>query len=124
MGQHFLGKKAALSNTWPLKDIGETAIKERTVVLQPVAMVIPNRHCVYSPSRLRSPKEISYAEFLTRYADHPHKMRVCFDEVPSAKTVLCRSETVTAYGNGLDCWYIVVSPREMKNESSTSPIGS
>ncbi len=84
--------------------------REHLVTLQPVAMVIPNAHCVYSPSRIEPKKEISYDEFLTKYANHPRSIHVCFDEKPSSTTVFERSEIVTAYGIGLDCWYIVVSP--------------
>jgi hypothetical protein len=78
------------------------------VILQPVAMRIPNRHSVYSPSRLRSRRKVSYDEFLARYANHPYAIRICFDETPSPATIFERSELLTAYGCGLDCWYIVV----------------
>ncbi|UCG12285.1 MAG: hypothetical protein JSU72_17585 [Deltaproteobacteria bacterium] len=78
-----------------------------TVILQPIAMRIPNSHGVYSPSQLRPQKAVSYEEFLARYANHPRGMRVCFDEIPTPTTIIERSELVTAYGFGLDCWYVV-----------------
>jgi len=87
------------------------------VVLQPVTMRIPNSHGVYSPSRLRTPKVVSYDEFLKRYANHPTGIRVCFDEILSPATILERSELVTAYGFGLDCWYIVVGYSDPENPS-------
>lgn len=83
--------------------------REGTIVLQPLAMRFPNRHGIYSPSKLEPTKELSYDEFLARYADYPRKVRVCFDEAPSSTTLRQNSELVTAYGVGLDCWYIVVS---------------
>lgn len=78
-----------------------------TVILQPVVMRIPNRHGIYSPSKFTPKKEISYEKFLSRYADHPRRIRICFDEIPSPDTLLQKSELVTAYGFGLDCWYII-----------------
>jgi hypothetical protein len=94
----------------PLPEVaGQIRTQEGMVILQPVTMRIPNRHSVYSPSRLRPRKKVSYDEFLVRYANHPHGIRICFDETPSPATIFERSELVTAYGYGLDCWYIVVS---------------
>lgn len=91
--------------------------KERVVILQPVAIRIPNSHNVYSPSQLKPQKVLSYEEFLACYADRPKEIRVCFDEIPSLATIYEKSELVTAYGFGLDCWYIIVA-RENENVSS------
>lgn len=92
--------------------------EERVVILQPIAMRIPNRQGIYSPSKLKPKKEVSYKEFLARYADHPRKIRICFVETPSPDMLLQRSEFITAYGNELDCWYIVTS-----NGTGDSPTG-
>ncbi len=93
--------------------IDETTLDECKIVLQPIAMRVPNSHCVYSPTKLRAKKEIRYEEFLSFYALHPRGVRVCFDEFPDPATVFEKSELITAYGFGLDCWYIVV-PDESK----------
>lgn len=92
-----------------LASIDEIHPQKGMVVLQPIAMRIPNSYGVYSPSKLEPLKKISYEEFLSHYADHPRKIRVCFDEKPSWDTLLERSELVTAYGFGLDCWYIMAA---------------
>lgn len=86
-----------------------TSHAEEVVILQPVAMRIPNRHGVYSPSKLKPKKKISYEEFLSYYADYPIKIRICFDETPSSATIFQRSALVTAYSSSLDCWYTVES---------------
>jgi hypothetical protein len=83
--------------------------KRGTVILQPVAMRIPNSHGVYSPSQLKPLRIVSYEEFLTLYATHPRGIRVCFDESPTLTTILEQSELLTAYGLGLDCWYVVAA---------------
>ena len=100
----------------PGQALNKPASKE-AVVLQPIAMRIPNRYGVYSPSRLRPPKTMLYAEFLSRYADYPLKIRVCFDETPVYDTLLQNSRWVTAYGAGLDCWYIVASDSQGDNQT-------
>jgi hypothetical protein len=90
------------------KNLGEEHFETgKSVVLQPVAMRFPNRHNIYSPSKLRPKRQISYEEFLTRYADYPRKILVCFDESPCSTVTLERSELITAYGFGWDCWYVV-----------------
>ncbi len=78
------------------------------ITLQPLTMRIFNSQGIYFLSKLNPKKTVSYQEFLLRYADHPLKMRVCLDEKPSFTTMLQKSEFVTAYGFGLDCYYIVV----------------
>jgi hypothetical protein len=72
------------------------------VTLQPITMVIPTREAIYAPSRLKQPKVISDTEFLARYADHPRPILVSFEQDGKSNP-----QTVTAYGYGLDCWYIV-----------------
>jgi hypothetical protein len=91
------------------KTVAKNQVTEKIVILQPITMKIPNKYGIYSPSKLSPQKEINYSEFLSKYADRPKKIRVCFDEAPSPDTILQRSEFITAYGYGLDCWYIVAS---------------
>lgn len=79
------------------------------IILQPLAMRIPNRYNIYSASKLEPKKEISYEEFLSRYSDYPKNIRVCFEETASVTALLQRSEWITAYGFGFDCWYVVMS---------------
>jgi hypothetical protein len=68
-----------------------------------VAMLRPSRECIYAPSRLQpAQKTIPYTEFLERYADYPRVIQVSF-----ADDCLSNAQPVTAYGRGLDCWYIV-----------------
>ena len=88
------------------------SLSDQVVNLQPLAMRLPNRHGIYCPSRFEPKKAITYHEFLKNYADHPRRMRVCFDENPTSDTLLARSEIITAYGNGLDCWYCVETSGE------------
>jgi hypothetical protein len=83
--------------------------EDGTMILQPITMSIPNSCGVYSPSKLRSKKEISCEEFLTQYAHYSREIRVCFVENITPETLLQKSEFVTAYGFGLNCWYIVTS---------------
>ncbi|MCK6628332.1 MAG: hypothetical protein L6R45_24540 [Anaerolineae bacterium] len=92
-----------------------TNSEQKVVVLQPIAMKIPNRHGIYSLNKLKPKKEINYGEFLTEYSDRPRKIRVCFNEVLSPSTILQQSEFVTAYGYGLDCWYIIEPPENNGN---------
>lgn len=73
------------------------------VTLQPIAMVTPTKEGIYAPSRVSQSKTIDYEEFLEKYADHCKTIRVSF-----AADGKSNPETVTAYGFGLDCWYIVV----------------
>ena len=81
------------------------------ILLHPIAMRIPNEHCVYSPSRLDQIKAVTYQEFLAKYANHPRAIRVCFDDYPSSTSILENSELITAYGFGMDCWYIIAEDR-------------
>lgn len=101
-----------------LKTVGKIRPQNGIVILQPVAMRIPNSHGVYSPSKLRSKKAMSYEEFLARYANHPRAIRICFDETPSSATIFERSESITAYGLGLDCWYIITGYHGVENDLS------
>jgi hypothetical protein len=80
-----------------------------TVILQPVAMIIPNRYGVHSQNELKPQKLLTYEEFLSQYADHPRRIRICLDETVPSDTILQRSDLVTAYGSGLDCWYVVLT---------------
>ena len=89
--------------------VNENCLKDGQVILQPLAMRIPNIHGVYSPSELSPKKTLSDKEFSSHYANYSISMRVCFDESQSPEELMQRSEIVTAYGFGLDCWYIVVA---------------
>ncbi|MBE7550463.1 MAG: hypothetical protein HS126_05235 [Anaerolineales bacterium] len=91
------------------KALDEINLKEGQVTLQPIVMRIPNSYGVYSPSKLEPQKKIYYEEFLSRYAEYPREIRVCLDETPTPSTLFQRSKLITAYGFGLDCWYIVVA---------------
>lgn len=84
-------------------------LRNKQIVLQPLAMRVPNAHNVYSPTQLIPKKVMNPAEFLARYADHARSIRVCFDQTPSSDTIFERSENVTGYGFGFDCWYIIES---------------
>jgi len=53
---------------------------------------------------------MSQAEFLETFADYPVALEVCRGE---------KTETVTAYGNGFACWYIVHQP-EAETEAETT----
>lgn len=80
-----------------------------TITLQPLTMRIFNNQGIYFPSKIKPQKVITYQEFLEQYADHPLKMRVCFDEPPSSKTMVQHAKTVTAFGVGLDCPHMIIS---------------
>lgn len=84
---------------------------EKTVTLQPLAMVIPTREGIYAPSRIRPKKVVGLAEFMAKFADHPRPVLVSF--APDGKS---HSRRITAYGFGLDCWYLVVP-----EDKSTTP---
>ena len=72
------------------------------MILQPIAMVTSNAAGVYAPSRLQKSKKISEQEFLKRYADYGRSVKVSF-----AADGVSDPQPVTAYGRGLDCWWIV-----------------
>lgn len=72
------------------------------IKLIPVVMATVTRECIYAPSRLRKPMVISYEEFLKKYAEYAHSIQVSFE--PDGKS---NPQLVTAYGHGLDCWYII-----------------
>jgi hypothetical protein len=87
----------------------EVYSKDGVVILQPIAMRIPNTYNIYFPSKLEEKKTVRYEEFLARYSDQPKRIRICFDETSSIETMRQRSKLVTAYSCGLDCWYVIVS---------------
>lgn len=72
------------------------------ITLQPIAMCIPTSQFIYAPSRLEPPRQMSYDCFLARYADYPREVLVSFEADGRSRPV-----RVTAYGYGLDCWWIV-----------------
>jgi len=71
------------------------------VTVQQIAMTRPTKEFIYTPSR--PPVQICQAEFLEKYADDPHVIQVSF-----ANDGISDPQPLTAYGNGLDCYYIVV----------------
>jgi len=75
---------------------------EKTIKLQPVAMRVPTSNFVYAISKLEKPQTLPMEKFLNRYADHSRQILVSFDEDGYSNPV-----GVTAYGLGLDCWYII-----------------
>jgi hypothetical protein len=101
-------------------EIAEEENPENGVVtLQPLAMRIPNSHGVYLPSKLMPKKEVSYEEFLARYAKNSVEIPVCFDEEPSEDTMVDRSQVMNAYGFSHDGWYIVDSASRFSTPSET-----
>jgi hypothetical protein len=91
--------------------VAENVSDGQIVTLQPLAMRIPNGYGIYSPSKISPKKQICYKEFISHYKDHSRKIRVCFDELPPSdpEILFKRSELVTVYGFGLDCWYTLES---------------
>jgi hypothetical protein len=97
----------------PLETVMEFGPNNGLVILQPIVMRVPNKYGIYSPSKLRPKKEVSYREFLLRYADHARIVRVCFqEELTSEKKMFQHSKLITAYNFGLGCWYVVTLPAE------------
>jgi hypothetical protein len=72
------------------------------MVLRKLAMVRPNAECIYAPSRITKDRTIGEREFLMRYADYARVIYVSFE-----RDGVSNPQPVTAYGRGLDCWYIV-----------------
>ncbi len=83
--------------------------QERMVTLQPIAIRIPNEHCIYSLSKLCTRKQMGYEEFFSEYIDQSRKVRVCFEESIRAADMLQKSVVVKAYGFSYDGWYIISS---------------
>lgn len=79
--------------------------KEKKITLCPLAMRIPNEHGIYSLSKLRPKEVIDYTEFQTRFKNNSKRIRVCYEDTLCYDELLEKSEWVTAYGYGLDCWY-------------------
>jgi hypothetical protein len=73
-----------------------------TITLQPIALLVPNSQFVHAPLHNRPPRQLPAAEFRARYADEPRAIRVSF-----AADGVSNPQRVTAYGRGLDCWWIV-----------------
>lgn len=73
---------------------------DRTVTLKPIAMIVPNKEGIYTSNKLEKPKVISQTEFLLKYSDHPKPIKVSEDGKNNW-------QIITAYGYGLDCWYIL-----------------
>jgi hypothetical protein len=84
-----------------------SSVKEGTIILQPITMRIPNNQGVYSLSKLRPKKAVSYTEFWQQYARYAREIRVCFAETPSPDTLLQQSAWVRAYSLGWSGWYII-----------------
>jgi hypothetical protein len=105
-------KTMPISDGQQLDAANQIRHKGGTVILKPLAMRIPNSHGIYSLSQLSPQRVVSEDEFLLRYADHARRVRVCLDEIPSSTTIFERSQLITVYGFGLDCWYIVAAHNE------------
>lgn len=72
------------------------------ITMIPIAMVRPTHDFIYAPNRLKQPRQIGYSEFVNHYADHPRSIKISF-----APDGVSNPQTVTAYGFGLDAWWIV-----------------
>lgn len=81
--------------------------QKKYIVLRLLAMRIFNSHGIYFPSNLKLKKVICNEEFLKCYADNPISIRVCFDKVPSSKTMVQNSKVTTVYKFGLGIYYLV-----------------
>lgn len=74
-----------------------------------IAMVTPTRQGVCAPSRAASePKEISDKEFYKHWADSARGIRVSRDADGKSNPT-----TETAYGRGLDAWYVEATDKEI-----------
>lgn len=67
-----------------------------TITLIPLAIRKPGGG--YTLSKNREPKRVTMEYFLTRFADNPRVITVSIDG---------HTKPITAYGFGLDCWWIV-----------------
>lgn len=75
------------------------------VTLQPIAMIRPNSRRVYAPSRINPMKEMSESEFFKRYLERGRPRGIWVSFEPDG---VSNPQLTTAYGLGLDCWYIVI----------------
>ena len=66
--------------------------------LLPLTMRVPNRDGIYAPSNLENEKELSISEF-EKYSGK--EINVSFD-----RDGISNPQMMTAYGYGLDCWYL------------------
>ena len=74
------------------------------ITLQPIAMIIPTRACIYAPSRLRQTRQVTRGE-LTRFTRKP--VMVSFEADGRS-----RPQMVTAYGRRWAGWWIVKGENE------------
>lgn len=72
------------------------------MILKPITMRVPNSSGIYAPSKIQASREISQQEFLNKFADYPRHILVSFE-----LDGLSNPQRVTAYGRGLDCWWIL-----------------
>lgn len=114
-----------MKKLWPSADSSDEII----VILQPLAMTIPNQFGIYCPSQIRPKREISYREFLAKFADHARICRVFLLDNRAKGSLrvnidsdylLSRSMIMTTYGFGLDCWYLVDEMKFPKEEPMTN----
>ena len=73
----------------------------KKITLVPVIMRVPSKDCIYTPSRWQRKKRISEQEFIEKYADYGRIIKVSFN-----RDGISNPQEVTAYGRGLDCWWI------------------
>lgn len=69
----------------------------KMVLLVPLAMTRPNAEGIYSLSQYRQPKSVTVAEW---QAYNPCQIKIGSPD---------KWRWATAYGRGLDCWYIAVA---------------
>lgn len=86
-----------------------SSLDDNYIFLQPISITIFDGQNIYVPCTARSIKKISYEDFLSKYADHPIRVKFCFDEAAVEKADVQKYITVTAYGFGFDGWYIAMS---------------
>lgn len=91
--------------------IAEEQELDKIVVLLPVAMAYPTKDHIYSLSEYQKPIQITKRELKTYNAT---QMKISpkeklLEEIRAKKKPTYK--TVTAYGKGLSCWYIVAEDK-------------
>jgi hypothetical protein len=73
------------------------------------AIVAPTEECIYAPSRIETGvTEMDMKEFMERYADSARGIQVSRESDGKSSP-----SNETAYGFGLDCWYIEATDDEI-----------
>lgn len=71
--------------------------KESIVKITPLAMTVPNEGGVYSISKIMQSESLTLPEFNKRFRGYNKKIKI---------GNLNNWEYKTAFGYGLDCWYL------------------